>query len=53
MLYNPLFKLKNFRRVTDDRFFIVIDAGDPNYDRERTFELLRKTRPLAVETIED
>lgn len=53
MLYNPLFKLKNFRRVTDDRFFIVIDAGDPRYDEQKTLELLRSTHPLNVETIED
>lgn len=53
MLYNPLFKLKNFRRVTDDRFFIVIDAGDKNYDENGTLELLRSTKPLSVETVED
>ncbi len=53
MLYNPLFKLKNFRRATSDRFFIVIDAGDPNYDENKTLELLRSTKPLSVETVED
>ena len=53
MLYNPLFKLKNFRRATSDRFFIVIDAGDPNYDETKTLELLRSTKPLTVETVED
>ncbi len=53
MLYNPLFKLKNFRRVTDDRFFLVIDAGDPKFDEGRTLELLKSTKPLTVETLED
>jgi hypothetical protein len=53
MLYNPLFKLKNFRRVTDDRFFLVIDAGDPKFDEGRTLELLKSTKPLTIETLED
>ncbi len=53
MLYNPLFKLKNFRRATSDRFFIVIDAGDANYDEHKTLELLKSTKPLTVETVED
>ena len=53
MLYNPLFKLKNFRRVTDDRFFLVIDAGDPNYNESATLDLLKKTKPLTIETVED
>ena len=34
-LYNPLFKSERFRRVTNDRFFIVIDARDPKFDEER------------------
>lgn len=53
MLYNPLFKLKKFRRVTDDRFFLVIDAGDPQFDEGKTLDLLRSTKPLSVETLED
>lgn len=53
MLYNPLFKLKNFRRATSDRFFIVIDAGDEKYDESRTLELLKSTGAVSVETVED
>jgi hypothetical protein len=53
MLYNPLFKLASFRRATNDRFFIVIDAGDPKYEQARTLELLKSTKPLKVETVED
>ncbi len=32
MHYNPLFKSERFRRVTNDRFFIVVDASDPKFD---------------------
>jgi hypothetical protein len=53
MLYNPLFKSKRFRRATDDRFFIVIDAGDPKYNETATLELLKSTGPASIETVED
>src|SRR3954465_13328298 len=33
-LYNPIFKSERFRRVTDDRFFIAIDAGDPEFGEQ-------------------
>ena len=30
--YNPLFKVERFKKVTDDRFFVAIDARDPKFD---------------------
>ena len=53
MLYNPLLKSRRFRRVTDDRFFVVIDATDPLFDQTRTAELLESTRPLSMEWVID
>lgn len=53
MLYNPLFKSTRFRRVTDDRFFIVIDATDPVFDEEKTPALLKETGPLSLELVVD
>ena len=53
MLYNPLFKSAKFRRATSDRFFIVIDAGDPKYDETGTVELLKSTHVASIETVED
>lgn len=53
MLYNPLFKSERFRRVTDDRFFIVIDATDKKFDPVATEGLLRETRPLVIERVID
>lgn len=52
-LYNPLFKHDRFRRVTDDRFFIVIDASDKKFDEEKTTQLLREAGATAVERVED
>ncbi len=39
-LYHPLFNSSRFRKATDDRFFISIEAVDPNFDAEMTRELL-------------
>ncbi|MEN8164686.1 MAG: DUF3341 domain-containing protein [Acidobacteriota bacterium] len=39
-LYHPLFSSSRFRKATDDRFFISIEAADPIFDAEATRELL-------------
>ena len=52
-LYNPVFKSERFRRVTDDRFFIIVDASDRQFDEAATTDLLTKSGALAVERIED
>lgn len=51
--HNPLFRSNRFRRATDDRFFVVIEAADPKYDEADVTALLRTTRPLALERVED
>lgn len=38
--YHPLFTSTRFKRATDDRFFISIEASDPLFDREATRHLL-------------
>jgi len=53
MLYNPLFRSHRFKRATDDRFFVVIETADVKYDEVETVKLLRSTRPLALERVED
>lgn len=53
MLYNPLFKSDRFRRATDDRFFVVIDARDEKFDEQRVTSLLSSLNPLAIERVED
>ncbi len=51
-LYHPLFKSVRFARVTDDRFFIVIEARDPKFHAQRTEEFLRSLNPTAIEMVE-
>jgi hypothetical protein len=53
MHYNPLFKSERFRRVTSDRFFVVIDATDPAFDEKETLSLLQSLNPVAIEKFED
>jgi hypothetical protein len=52
-LYNPLFKSDRFRRVTNDRFFIVIDASDSKFDEPSAMKLLTDSGAIAVERVED
>lgn len=53
MLYNPLFKSERFRRVTNDRFFIAIDATDPKFDEAETERLLQSLNPITLERFTD
>ena len=53
MLYSPLFRVDRFRRATDDRFFIFIDASDPKFDDVRGTSLLKEMGAVAVERVED
>jgi hypothetical protein len=51
--HHPLFRSAAFERVTDDRFFISIEAGDPRYDAEGTARLLREAGATHVEQVRD
>ena len=53
MLYNPLLKSERFRRVTTDRFFLLIEARDRKFERDQTRQWLEQQKPLAVEIIEE
>ena len=53
MHYNPLFKSERFHRVTDDRFFVVIDSRDPKFNESEVTSMLQKLNPLSLEKVED
>jgi hypothetical protein len=53
MLHNPLFKSERFRRVTDDRFFVVIEADDPKFNVEETQRFLTSLGANHVEVVSD
>jgi Ni/Fe-hydrogenase subunit HybB-like protein len=50
--WHPTFTSKRFARVTNDRFFIGIDADDPAFDREKTVEFLRNLGGTHIEFLE-
>jgi hypothetical protein len=52
-LSHPLFANRSFKRVTDDRFFISIEANDPLFEAAKTRELLESISDQPVEEIEE
>jgi hypothetical protein len=53
MLHHPIFESDRFEAATDDRFFISIEAGDQQFDLDRTRALLEATSPISLELIEE
>ena len=52
MHHHPLFRSKVFERVTDDAFFISIEAWDPKFDPSATRSLLESLGARSVELLE-
>ena len=50
--FHPLFRKERFARATNDRFFVVIEARDPQFHAERTAVFLEGLGAAAVETVE-
>ncbi|MBK8980570.1 MAG: DUF3341 domain-containing protein [Planctomycetes bacterium] len=52
-LHHPVFKHSTFHRVSDDRFFLSVEARDPKFDRHGTAALLEQIGATNVEIVED
>ena len=50
---HPLDKYPPFRRVTDDKFFISIEASDPRFDIDSAQSFLSKQGGLNVTVVEE
>jgi hypothetical protein len=50
---HPVFESERFRKASDDRFFISIDADDPNFEVGKTRALLERAHARHVEVIEE
>jgi hypothetical protein len=48
MPYHPVFHVERFARVTQDRFFLCIEARDAKFDRVGTEQFLRSLVPAEV-----
>ena len=51
--HHPVFNVARFRRVTDDKFFLMIEAADSKFDLRESLALLESTHPAAIEEIRD
>ena len=51
--FHPTFHSERFRQVTNNRFFISIEAVDPRFDVEQTEALMRSVGSKHVEWLED
>jgi hypothetical protein len=52
-LSHPLLGNDRFRRVTNDRFFVVIEARDARFLPGKTEAFLKSLNPLSVEAVEE
>jgi hypothetical protein len=51
--HHPVFNVARFRRVTDDKFFVLIEATDLKFDAKDSLALLEATHPEAIEEVRD
>jgi Alternative complex III, ActD subunit len=51
--HHPLFSHERFLRVGNDRFFISIEANDPNFDPVKTKQLLEAAGGSDITLVED
>ena len=51
--HHPVFNVARFRRVTDDKFFLVIESGDLRFHARDSLALLETTHPTAIEEVRD
>jgi hypothetical protein len=49
--YHPVFNVAAFARASTDRFFLVIEAADPRFDRHATWKFLEGLQPVGVSEV--
>ncbi len=52
-LHHPLLKHRRFALATHDRFFLVIETGDPKYSEAETRKLLESLGSAHIELVEE
>jgi hypothetical protein len=46
--HHPVFNLKQFTRVSEDRFFLCVEARDHKFDLQKTAKMLEEFEPLEL-----
>ena len=52
-LHHPVFQHSSIHRVSDDRFFLSVEASDPKFDAKKTVALLQTVGGARVELVEE
>jgi Protein of unknown function (DUF3341) len=52
-LHHPLLKHRRFALASHDRFFLVIETGDPKYSESETRKLLEAAGSTRIELVEE
>lgn len=51
--HHPIFSTPGFERASQDRFFLAIEAKDPNYNVIETERFLKGLKPINVSIVEE
>ncbi len=52
-LANPLHRISRFKRVTNDKFFLLIETADPKFNREETESQLNQWGATVIEEVNE
>jgi hypothetical protein len=51
--HHPMFGVRHFDNASNNRFFLCVEARDPQFDREAVADLLAQMDPLEVSEVEN